>query len=73
MCYLTVELLELVDECIILKGSIEGDELLEGEVRVCLLNIHPWKISCFVVTSSVADPDPGSGAFLTPGSGFRDG
>jgi hypothetical protein len=21
---------------------------------------------------SVADPDPGSGAFLTPGSGFRD-
>jgi hypothetical protein len=23
--------------------------------------------------SSVADPDPGSGAFLTPGSGIRDG
>ncbi len=22
---------------------------------------------------SVADPDPGSGAFLTPGSGIRDG
>ncbi len=22
---------------------------------------------------SVADPDPGSGAFLTPGSGFRNG
>jgi hypothetical protein len=25
------------------------------------------------VTGSVADPDPGSGAFLTPGSGIRDG
>jgi hypothetical protein len=24
----------------------------------------------FVVPSSVADPDPGSGAFLTPGSGM---
>jgi hypothetical protein len=23
--------------------------------------------------TSVADPDPGSGAFLTPGSGIRDG
>jgi hypothetical protein len=26
-----------------------------------------------VITISVADPDPGSGAFLTPGSGIRDG
>jgi hypothetical protein len=43
VCYLTVELLELVDESISLKRSIEGDELLEGEVRVCLLNIHPWR------------------------------
>jgi hypothetical protein len=25
------------------------------------------------VRTSVADPDPGSGAFLTPGSGIRDG
>jgi hypothetical protein len=25
------------------------------------------------VVDSVADPDPGSGAFLTPGSGIRDG
>ncbi len=23
--------------------------------------------------SSITDPDPGSGAFLTPGSGIRDG
>jgi hypothetical protein len=29
MCYLTVELLELVDECISLKGSPEVDELFE--------------------------------------------
>jgi hypothetical protein len=34
VCYLTVELLELVDECIILKGSIDGDELLERKVAV---------------------------------------
>ncbi len=26
-----------------------------------------------LVSLSVADPDPGSGAFLTPGSGIRDG
>jgi hypothetical protein len=25
------------------------------------------------VKASVADPDPGSDAFLTPGSGIRDG
>jgi hypothetical protein len=25
-----------------------------------------------LLTTSVADPDPGSSAFLTPGSGFRD-
>jgi hypothetical protein len=29
VCYPTVELLELVDECISVKGSIEGDELPE--------------------------------------------
>jgi hypothetical protein len=35
--------------------------------------------SCFAIfldffyVSSVADPDPGSGAFLPPGSGVRDG
>jgi hypothetical protein len=26
----------------------------------------------FALLCSVADPDPGSGAFLTPGSGIRD-
>ncbi len=34
VCYLTVELIELVDECIILKGSIDGDELLERKEAV---------------------------------------
>jgi hypothetical protein len=34
LCYLTVELLELVYKCISLKGSIEGNELLEGKVAV---------------------------------------
>jgi hypothetical protein len=34
VCYLTVELLELVDECISLKGSTEGDELFERKVAV---------------------------------------
>jgi hypothetical protein len=26
-----------------------------------------------ILKTSVANPDPGSGALLTPGSGFRDG
>ncbi len=34
LCYLTIELLELVDECISLKGSIEGDELPERKEAV---------------------------------------
>jgi hypothetical protein len=34
LCYLTVELLELVDKGISLKGSVEGDELLEGKEAV---------------------------------------
>jgi hypothetical protein len=29
-------------------------------------------LNCLGVKCSVADPDPGSGAFLTPGSGTRD-
>ncbi len=31
----------------------------------------PWRMS--MAADSVADPDPGSGAFLIPGSGIRDG
>jgi hypothetical protein len=30
-------------------------------------------INSVKVRSSVADPDPGSGAFVIPGSGIRDG
>ncbi len=29
-----------------------------------------WRSTILVLESSVADPDPGSGAFLTPGSGI---
>jgi hypothetical protein len=29
--------------------------------------------ACFIERISIADPDPGSGAFLTPGSGIYDG
>jgi hypothetical protein len=32
VCYLTAELLELVDKCISLEGSIAGDELPESKV-----------------------------------------
>ena len=37
----------------------------------------PWELKCpkvgNTVEYSVADPDPESGAFLTPGSGIRNG
>jgi hypothetical protein len=37
-------------------------------------NIVKWKLSLrYAETISVADPDPGYGAFFTPGSGIRDG
>jgi hypothetical protein len=35
--------------------------------NLCLFHIQK------IVLTGVADPDPGSGAFLTPGSGIRDG
>jgi hypothetical protein len=36
--------------------------------------IQNWKLNVLCRDlSSVADPDPGLGAFLTPGSGIRDG
>ncbi len=33
---------------------------------------HLCVASCFFVKCNVADPDPESGAFLTPGFGIRD-
>ncbi len=33
----------------------------------------PKRLSDLLPVPSVADPDPGSGAFLTPGSGIRNG
>ncbi len=38
-----------------------GSRFLTGQVTACRM------------ARSVADPDPGSGAFLTPGFGIRDG
>ncbi len=45
-----------------------------GSVRKSPVTFRIQKIYFFIffnVLSSVADPDPGSGAFLTPGSGIR--
>jgi hypothetical protein len=47
--------------------ALGGQLHKEGETAA-LCTQHNMKIK-----SSVADPDPGSGAFLTPGSGIRDG
>jgi hypothetical protein len=44
-------------------ASLTGSLLTAGRVGKNLLKTVPY---------SVADPDPGSGAFLTPGSGIRD-
>ncbi len=33
--------------------------------------MEPWRVYITVVADSVADPEPGSGVFLTPGSGIR--
>ncbi len=34
--------------------------------------LHHDRFLFLILHSSVADPDPGSGAFFTPGSGIRD-
>jgi|LakMenEpi03Aug12_release.lakeMendotaPanAssembly.Ray.scaffolds.fasta_scaffold1521903_1 hypothetical protein len=42
-------------------------------ILVKKIEFHPVPLNSIVysVLASVADPDPGSGAFLTPGSGIR--
>ncbi len=53
--------------------------LLSSVIDVILLCQNHARLSVIVFRTkiaalgSVADPDPGSGAFLTPGSGIRDG
>jgi hypothetical protein len=37
----------------------------------CLSGTGYGTVFYFLAETSVADPDPGSGAFLTPGSGIR--
>jgi len=46
-----------------------GSEYPDPYKIVVILNF----IIIHQLLTSVADPDPGSGAFLTPGSGIRDG
>jgi hypothetical protein len=43
------------------------------KVLICGVGEDLVDFKKFVGPISVADPDPGSGAFLTPGSGIRDG
>jgi hypothetical protein len=38
-----------------------------------VINIFDVSIFSWILLQSVADPDPGSGTFLIPGSGIRDG
>jgi hypothetical protein len=49
--------------------SLVGEEVEETEIPGAV----PVHLLSFLLEISVADPGPGSGAFLTPGSGIRDG
>jgi hypothetical protein len=42
-----------------------------GWKKMKIRDKHPGSATLHIGTGSVADPDPGSGAFLTPGSGIR--
>ena len=42
-----------------------------GWEKMKIRDKHPGSATLHIGTGSVADPDPGSGAFLTPGSGIR--
>jgi hypothetical protein len=47
---------------------------IKGRNSIYLCNTKKRNVSNEgILESSVADPDAGSGAFLTPGSGIRDG
>ena len=49
----------------------ESVGLLDLDLQILAILSMSKKV-LILVFSSVADPDPGSGAFLTPGSGIRD-
>ncbi len=58
------------------QGPVQGHQGL----RQPLLHLYrggtnsfTWPSKPDIILTSVADPDPGSGAFLTPGSGIRNG
>jgi hypothetical protein len=54
-----------------MKRFEERLEASEKSLRVAPKKVEKICSLRFTVFSSVADPDPGSGAFLTPGSGIR--
>ena len=56
-------------------GGPEGRSILTLllSVKMSFTQRELWGEGKREVGSSVADPDPGSGAFLTPGSGIRNG
>jgi hypothetical protein len=54
-----------------LVSQKKGDYNRYGTVGYAILSKSNFTGIHTIVTFSVADPDPGSGAFLTPGSGIR--
>jgi hypothetical protein len=43
---------------------------MKAGLRIQIQLLEAYSNGFFMMICSVADPDPGSGAFLTPGSGF---
>ncbi len=56
----------------LMEPSMEG-AVLSPTFSCLLAKVNAWEFNVAIAWSSVADPVPGSGAFLTPGSGIRDG
>jgi hypothetical protein len=56
------------------RGTDTKTQTVAGKVAQRKHDHHKVKLSILqYYAPSVADPDPGSGAVLTPGSGIRDG
>ncbi len=56
------------------RGTFIGQKRLRAKTNVCRIwekDYHFYLCEKAFMHYSVADPDPGSGAFLTPGSGIR--
>ncbi len=53
----------------LMEPSMEG-AVLSPTFSCLLAKVNAWEFNVVIARSSVADPDSGSGAFLTPGSGM---